>query len=58
MNLQISIKQLGKKRPVLSKKSIEVNLAERQTYTLQAVLQEIVTQQVSEETLHIHKHSE
>lgn len=48
MNLQISIKQLGKKRPILSNKSIEVNLIANQTYTLQMILQEIVTQQVSE----------
>lgn len=48
MQIQISLKQLGKKRPVLAAKSIEVNLVENQSYTLQTILQEIVTQQVSE----------
>jgi len=48
MNLQFSIKQLGRKRPVLHAKSIEVNLIKEETYTLEEILKAIVIQQVEE----------
>jgi len=48
MQIQISLKQLGKKRPVLSNKPIEVDLLASKTYALQDILKAVVSQQVAE----------
>ena len=48
MQIQISIKQLGKKRPALGAKSINIGLLEGMAYALHDVLREVMTQQVEE----------
>ncbi len=48
MNISITLKQAGKKRPVLRKKQISLDLSEGRSYSLEILLSQIVEQQVRE----------
>lgn len=48
MKIHFSIKRLGKKRPFLQQKAIEIEGNYHQPYALQTILTQIVTQQVAE----------
>ncbi len=48
MKLLFSVKQLGKRRPFIQQKSIDIDLYDTETYLLKDLLTQIVTQQVAE----------
>jgi glutamate-1-semialdehyde aminotransferase len=48
MQLKLSVKQLGKKRPFIDAKIIEIEGEYHQTYSLKDILTQIIAQQVAE----------
>lgn len=48
MKIYFSVKRLGKKRPFIDRKTIEIEGSYHESYALQTILSQIVTQQVAE----------
>ncbi|HAS40802.1 MAG TPA: hypothetical protein DCS93_10000 [Microscillaceae bacterium] len=48
MKIYFSVKRLGKKRPFIDRKTIEIEGNYQESYALQTILTQIVTQQVNE----------